>query len=298
MMTPAARTHARPHQPASRPAPTGGTPVSMWRRTEHGRPASGYDGRRSPTAQPAPAPEPNALVPAQRAPSEDSESRNAMSVAAVPSPSPHQTPQPSLHAVADSASSMPRAALNADVARLQAPAKPAPPKNYRIIATPEIYEFTGRLIGFATSEDPNDDECLRWTEIYIYSTIGGNYISHVIGRSLVYHDAINGCRQGKLTRVKTLLNQEENPNADQAVPCPQCTPLTLEELPPTVNVRRETDRHTVRQADDVKALVTNLQQKRQRDGSAYLSTVSQTALAMAAQNDPSLGDTRMTIHVR
>jgi hypothetical protein len=289
-MTSPVRTQPSPTRAHPR---TGGTPVSVWRRTEHSRPASGYAEAQEPAS---PATEPNALVPAQRAPT-DSESRTSMSIAAVPSPTPQP---PSLHAVAPSAPTpLPRAGNNADVARVvELKATTIQPKNYRIIATPEIYEFTGRLIGFATSEDPTDDECLRWTEIYIYSTIGGNYISHVIGRSLVYHDANNGCRTGKLTRVAALLKQEENPKTDQSVPCPICTPLTLEELPPTINVRRETDRHTVRQADDVKVLVANLQQKRQRDGSAYLSTVSQTALAMAAQNDPSLGDTRMTIHVR
>lgn len=275
------------------PAPTRpptGTQVPMWRRTEHSGRASGYAGRKPPAAQtPQPAPEPTNAVPAQREPS-DSESRTPMSIAAVPSPTP--TPQQNLHVV-------PQQQRNQDVARVVGlKAASLTPKNYRIIATPEIYEFTGRLIGFASSEDPNDDECLRWTEIFIYATVGGNYISHVIGRSLVYHDANNGCRTGKLTRVAALLKQEENPDADQSVPCPQCTPLTLEELPPTNNVRRETDRHTVRQADNVKILVSNLQQKRQRDGSAYLSTVSQTALAMAAQNDPSLGDTRMTVHVK
>lgn len=286
----------------TRPHP-GGQPVSVWRRKpEQTDPSTRYTGHRT-AAAPGPRPaatasptsaEPNAFpVPAQRQATEGETRPDTMSIAAVPSPEPNIP----LRAVpAPAANALPRARQNVDVANVLAPSRSPETKNYRIIATPEIYEFTGRLIGFATSEDPNDDDCLRWTEIYIYRTVGGNYISHVIGRSLIYHDA-DGCRTGKMTRVHTLLQQEKNPNADESVPCPECTPLTLEEFPPSATVRRETDRHTVRKAENVKILVTNLQQRRQRDGSMYLSTVSQHALAMAAENDPSLGDTRMTVHV-
>lgn len=289
-----ASPHARAHP--------GGQPVSVWRTTERTTARAPYTGHRSPatTSQPEPNARPAAVVPAQRE-APEGETRSAMSVAAVPSPA-EPPPPAALRAVppqTPAATSLPRARQNPDIARLLSPSRSPETKNYRIIATPEIYEFTGRLIAFATSEDPTDEDCLRWTEIYIYRTQGGNYVSHVIGRSLIYHDAgTNGCRRGKLTRVHSLLQQERNNDVDESVPCPECTPLTLEELPASANIRVETDRHTVRKAEDVNTLVSNLQQRRQRDGSMYLSTVSQTALAMAAENDPSLGDTRMTVHVK
>jgi hypothetical protein len=50
-------------------------------------------------------------------------------------------------------------------------------------------------------------------------------------------------------------------------------------------------------AKNPRELIDNLRQKRTRDDSMFLSSVSQQALAEAARNDPSLRVDQMSIHI-
>lgn len=84
----------------------------------------------------------------------------------------------------------------------------------------QVLMFRGERLSHATT---NDGKRLRWTEVEIYRTEGGKYVTTRVGKSLVYHDVL-GCGYGK--PIDTV--------PASARPCPVCRPdddadLTLEQ---------------------------------------------------------------------
>jgi hypothetical protein len=182
-------------------------------------------------------------------------------------------------------------------------------KHFIITTQQERYDFSGFLIGHASSENPDskdgEDGDDRWTEIDIYKTESGTYISHIQGVSLRYHSPKAKHASGRTVTVKYLLDTEnevsENPDIVLHIPCAECVRMgllkELEEYDLNTLLKRETIRHTVGIAKNPRELIDNLRQKRTRDDSMFLSSVSQQALAEAARNDPSLRVDQMSIHI-
>lgn len=75
-------------------------------------------------------------------------------------------------------------------------------------------EFTGEELSHASTER---DDSVRWTEIKIYKTQGGNYVIQTLGVSVVYHAEGSRCtKKGAETPGYKLPLDSE--------PCLKCTP--------------------------------------------------------------------------
>lgn len=150
------------------------------------------------------------------------------------------------------------------------------PRAYSVRDQLRTLEFDGTLLARATTESPHSP---RWTEIEIYKTVGGNYVVHRVGVSLVYHDADASCATGDEMTVGEL--------GEDAEPCKFCDPGRF--TTPTVLVAVEADRHsadsasTPRQVGD--ALLIHPHGR-----SPYLSGPAQDVLSRAIKVDPSLRD--------
>lgn len=105
--------------------------------------------------------------------------------------------------------------LNTD--RIEYPVENRP---YKVPDRTRNLEFEGRMIGKASTQRSDGD--LRWTDITIYVTEGGQYVCQKEGVSLVYHRAESTCRGGE-----TVTNPEIT---EEAVPCPDCRPPSLNML--------------------------------------------------------------------
>lgn len=75
-------------------------------------------------------------------------------------------------------------------------------------------EFQGTFLGEATTERPSS---LRWTELKIYRTDGGNYVLVKLGKSVVYHALDSGCSE-------TAIRISGNEIPDSSVSCEVCDP--------------------------------------------------------------------------
>lgn len=87
-----------------------------------------------------------------------------------------------------------------------------------------LLEFTGALIGTSTSQRDGD---LRWTEMAMYRTAGGNYVTQIVGRSVIAHRS--GCPS--LER-RDLEAQSERPGMRSCDECghPPAGPVVYPEL--------------------------------------------------------------------
>lgn len=74
-------------------------------------------------------------------------------------------------------------------------------------------EFTGWLVD---SESTEQDSVSRWTVLEGYKTVGGNYVLHVIGCSVIYHRAESPCNTGE-----PVLGRDMEPGLE---PCRKCRP--------------------------------------------------------------------------
>lgn len=79
-------------------------------------------------------------------------------------------------------------------------------------------EFEGVRLGSASTER---DDSLRWTEIHIYRTEGGNYVIQRLGRSVVYHVSGKSCSRGREVAGVDL--------PDSSEPCDRCAPRVPED---------------------------------------------------------------------
>lgn len=172
------------------------------------------------------------------------------------------------------------------IAELEPDTGPTDVSKWTVQDQDRIYEFEGRLIGFGSTETVVTD---RWTEIEIYKTVGGSYIVHTIGVSLLYHDIDAECASGSVISVKRLYDSARK--GDQHRPCHSCRPGTLAQLidQPDERLRRESNRHSVKVVGHAKELASALELQRP-NGTSYLSAVAREALREAITNDPDIRD--------
>ena len=130
-------------------------------------------------------------------------------------------------------------------------------------------EFTGALIGTSTSQRDGDP---RWTEMAMYRTAGGNYVTQIVGRSSVAHRP--GC--GQLERKHL-----ESTPANGGQPCDDCS-----HLPAGPVVYPELDRSSTRVSETAAQTIASLY--RHGDRGLYLSYVAQRLIESACANDTAI----------
>lgn len=142
-------------------------------------------------------------------------------------------------------------------------------------------EFSGRELGRSSTEK---DDSLRWTEIVIYRTDGGNYIIERLGKSLVYHRAEASCASSQGIRlVGSQLGEESEP-------CPQCRPLMPEddEFNPEEEFSHERTMSSAEIVDRPENLHDALSMFDRQRKVSRISHVAADALQKASGNDPDL----------
>lgn len=152
------------------------------------------------------------------------------------------------------------------------------------------YSFSGKLLGHATTERENS---LRWTEIDIYRTDGGNYIVSRLGVSLVYHTNESECTSmGVPLKGARLRNDAE--------PCERCEPAVPEDAgfdPEEMFIAEKTmtSADVVESATQVADALSTWDRNKQM---RRLSSVASEALHRAASTDPELlNNILTTVHV-
>lgn len=142
---------------------------------------------------------------------------------------------------------------------------------FRLFDNLEPVEFEGTLLGEASSET---EDSQRWTEIYIYKTVGGRYVLHTVGRSVLYHVHDGPCNTGVPRDPAEL-----DPELDE--PCGRCNPSTSA---PLVDV--EMDKESVTQAETAEGVYPLLLQR--RGARTFMSWPATRAFEMASRADPAL----------
>jgi len=106
----------------------------------------------------------------------------------------------------------------------------------------------------------------KWTELELYcKTDGtGEYVLHVVARSVTYH-AANGCDNGVLVKLADLAKRYLDINCEEPTPepCSICRPVDIldkEKITPDMMVSAEVDWHTVYACHSVDELLENLRQ--------------------------------------
>lgn len=160
--------------------------------------------------------------------------------------------------------------------------------------------FYGTELAEVTTETPTRP---RWIEIALYRdwevshgadgrpvvpavpVQARGYVLHRVGRSLVYHDPVYGCKTGVLTAADQLSADSE--------PCPDCRPPDLEDLAADATVNLEEDRHAVDVCSTPEQILDLLQDPRAPSGPGTsavdrLSAPAQRLLRRAASKDPAI----------
>lgn len=142
-------------------------------------------------------------------------------------------------------------------------------------------EFSGKMLGSSTTEN---DDSLRWTEINIYRTDGGNYIVERLGRSLIYHRASAPCRGDGWVEVAG------NKLPDESEPCPSCKPKAPEDsgFVQTETFYHETTKSSAEVVKRPEDLHDALSFKDDKRRVSRISHPAAQALQNAAANDPDL----------
>lgn len=153
---------------------------------------------------------------------------------------------------------------------------------YELANYDRLLRFRGTLIGHATSRRGQDADQIRWTEVDIYRTDGGQYVLHKIGKSRVFHAGPNMCSTtgGRLTTSKQVLLWKPDKLMDIA-PCPICKPGAVGD---NVNVVVERDRGITFTSTTARGIVESAYSQDQ-DGVTYLTKVAERALAEASAED-------------
>ena len=161
-------------------------------------------------------------------------------------------------------------------------------EQYRLLNTDgRVTEFTGVRLAHESSKRPDS---LRWTEISLYRTEGGNYIVHKVGRSVVFHEEGKPCSSGEEIPASAL-------DADSKA-CPRCGVPGFKSAvnaghpmgPPNWTrrtVRREQDRHTVHVSTAAEGAVESAYTQ-DDDGTTYLTRPARFALQEASKHDASI----------
>lgn len=159
------------------------------------------------------------------------------------------------------------------------------PKEYTVTHRDRAIRFNGVQLAFESSDEP--PEKLRWFEITIYKTVGGNYIAERVGRSRVYH-RVDGCTvaNGGDTVLASDLDQDE-------LPCPRCNPLPKADLVEDAVIVAEVDRPTVETWPTAEKFIHSLYVREKTDSPSglpqyRLPKVVDRALAEASKYDDAL----------
>jgi len=145
-------------------------------------------------------------------------------------------------------------------------------------------QFIGVELGRATSDD---GDALRWTEVAIYRTESGTYLTTKIGRSVVFHRVDGPCTRGAETAISEAMR---DPRHAELVGCPLCWPdadVALTDLGESGIIRLERDIHSTHIADTASGAIATLY-RRDENGTRYLIKVARDALATAIQQDVDL----------
>jgi hypothetical protein len=144
--------------------------------------------------------------------------------------------------------------------------------------------FTGDLLGHASSKPAWGDDALRWTEISIYKTQGGQYVVHKVGRTTVYHLPDATCAK-KATVLETKVVEK---SIDDGVlqPCPLCQPDEVE----TRETAVELDRNSVAVSTSAVGCVESCKTHNRNEGTVFLTRVARTALVAASVSDREIAD--------
>jgi hypothetical protein len=161
------------------------------------------------------------------------------------------------------------------------------PKRQNIRDSSRRYVFDGIRLAQVSSDT---DYKPRWTEIEIYRTNGGMFISHRIGSTAVAH--IDGCRiLTEFNRRYATINSIASDEIDilDRAPCPEC--LTEDKYDEyrtnhPEELRFERDRHTVTINETPEDLIQTLYTTKK--GVRKLGPLAASALQIAADRSPEL----------
>lgn len=152
------------------------------------------------------------------------------------------------------------------------------------------YSFTGKLLGHASTERGHS---LRWTEIDIYKTAGGNYIVSRLGKSLVYHVADATCTSSGVPIRGGRIRED-------AEPCERCEPPVPEDpgFDPETMFLAEKTHESADVVEDAQKVADALSTWDKHKQMKRLSSVASEALHKAAASDPELlNNILTTVHV-
>lgn len=148
------------------------------------------------------------------------------------------------------------------------------------------YTFTGTRLAYVSSESAGK---AQWTEITIYRTNSGIYITHRVAVTTIAH--VIGCpiltryHKRYTTGVAALAEDEFGP--EDRVPCPDCKPdLTALATDDPLSLCYERDRHTVIISEYPESLIQSLHKV--RHGKKSLGPLAASALQLAADRDTNL----------
>lgn len=146
--------------------------------------------------------------------------------------------------------------------------------------TGPAYSFNGRLLGHATTERRDS---LRWTEIFIFKTDGGNFIVSRLGKSVVYHREDSECTNMGIP-IKGHKIRED------AEPCERCNPGVPEDadFDPDATFIAEKTMSSAEVVEDPTKVADALSTRDRVTQMRRLSSVASEALHKAAASDPEL----------
>ena len=143
-------------------------------------------------------------------------------------------------------------------------------------------QFSGRMLAKRSSQQGPED--LRWTEIEMYRTVGGKYIVHKTGRSVVWHNPGSQCASGTRVPFEAI--------ATGFLPCPRCA----KNLSAGAYVQTETDRHTVHVSESARGAVESCYTQ-DGDKVAYLTFPARQVLAEVSMIDEDIKNAFMVQRV-
>jgi hypothetical protein len=141
---------------------------------------------------------------------------------------------------------------------------PVPEGHVRLRTAGPSVQFKGEIVATSSSDVATKTAKPKWTELELYRKTDGSgeYVLHVIARSVTYH-AVNGCDNGVRVKLADLAQHYLDINCEEPMPepCQVCHPLDIEdEIPVGMEVSAEVDWHTVYACHTVDELLTNLRQ--------------------------------------
>lgn len=169
-------------------------------------------------------------------------------------------------------------------------ASAAPLTQYDLPNSDRTVRFLGVQIAHATSREGSD---IRWTEVDIYRTAGGQYALHRIGMSRVFHDAAN---PGRVTNGKKLTAKQtvklEASVYDDLFGDPVTLPNDPEPSSFAAGIVLEQPRYTVITAKDAVGLVEAAHNV-DGEGVRFLTKVAERALRTASDVDDAVREAFM-----